>query len=191
MASNYGFVSGSDGSSGGGGSSIGGFGSVVFMASMETVRTFDKLARRSHAVYAEHETAGGKPALEFTGLGLDEVSFEMLFHASLGVNPASEVDALREMLTSGQAYPLTVGSVAYGNFVILEIRDTVIHTLRGTPTVATAQLSIKEYVETLPGAGGSAMAKDAASRGQSGKGGPVQVPGTKQSTQTRVCTPKG
>lgn len=190
MTANYGMVSGSGGSPGGG-SSIGGFGQVVFMASAGVVRTFDKLSRRSYAVYAEHQTAGGKPALEFTGLGLDEVSFEMALHASLGVNPASEVDALREMRMSGQAYPLTIGSVSYGNFVILEIGDTVTHTLRGTPTVATVQLSIKEYTENLPGPGDTAMARDMASRSESGKGGPIPVPGAKSCMQPRVCTPKG
>lgn len=168
---------------------IGGFGEVVFQVSADVVKTFEALARKSRAVYADHEVVIGKPASEFTGMDLDETSFQMILNATLGVSPEREVEALREMQATGKAHLLTIGDKPRGYFTIREIGDAVTHTLRGAPIIMTVDVTLKEYEEKLPGAGSEAAARDAATRGETGVGGPEKIPNAGQPMRSRECRP--
>lgn len=168
---------------------IGSFGEVVFLVSARLVRTFEQLERSSRAIYADHETVAGKPASEFTGLALDEVPLTMVLNAALGVNPAEEAETLRNMLASGKAYPLIIGGRMWGNFTLREVSEVVNHTLGGGILISTVEVSLVEYVESLPGPGSAAAARDAANRSVTGKGGPEKVAGAKPPTRDCVFTP--
>lgn len=164
---------------------IGNFGSVVFSVSAEQVKTFEAFSRTSVAVFADHEVIFGKPASEFTGEELDCISFAMHFNAGLGVNPAEEADTLREMKSTGNAHMLVIGGRALGWFTIREVGETVHHSLRGGTTDSSVTVSIKEYAMQPTAAAAAAMARDAASRAMTGRGGPEKVPGAKPALQSR------
>ncbi len=164
---------------------IGYFGPVKFTASAEQVKTFEAFSRTSVAVFADHEVLHGKPASEFTGEELDGISFTMHFNAALGVNPAAEADTLREMKSTGNAYMLVIGGRTLGWFTIREIGETVHHTLRGGTTDSSVTISIKEYAMQPTAAAAAAVARDAATRATTGRGGPEKVPGAKPALQDR------
>lgn len=129
--------------------SIGTFGSVTFEAAEKKVRTFDEFKRTTSAKYEEHAIIGQKPLLEFVALGLDTITFQMVFSVSLGLNPAKEVQMLREILQKYQYYPLIIGSKSLGNFVIENLSETWRHVdNRGNPLHIAVDVSLKEYATT-------------------------------------------
>lgn len=170
---------------------IGCLGQVVFVANAETVRTFEGFSRSMRAVYADHQVAGGKPASEFTGLNLDEVSFTMELNATLGISPDDEVRRLEDMMKAGEAHILLIGNRPKGYFTIRELGEAVRHTYRGTPVATSLSISLMEYDDKLPGTGSAAMAREAATRSTTGQGGPKRIPGSPAPSQTRDVTVKG
>ena len=172
-------------------SGIGSLGEVVFEVSANTVRTFDEYRRTARAVYADHETMSGKPASEFTGLELDDVTFTMTFNAALGVVPDQEVDVLEEMLHSGNAHMLVIGTRTRGYFTIRQFTESYRQLIRGIPVVVGVDVTLKEYDPRDTGAGAEAMTREQSSRGSTGKGGPRKVPGAKPALQDRQLSVKG
>ncbi|MCD8349564.1 MAG: phage tail protein [Planctomycetaceae bacterium] len=158
---------------------LGGFGTVVFEVSADTVRTIETFQRTSRAIYADHQTGPGKPSSEFTGEDLDEISLPMTLHLGLGVRPADEVDRLREMKSSAAAHALILGTRVYGFFTLREVNDTVETFFGAIPAIVRVELLLKEYDDPTSGPGSEAARRDAANRAITGKGGPKPVPGGK------------
>lgn len=142
--------------------SIGSYGDVVFQVFSGFAKTFENYSRTSRAVYADHQVVIGKPASEFTGEDLDEISFDMHFNATLGVSPAAEADKLREMLSSGKAHMLLVGNKPIGYYTLREVSEAVTHTLRGAPVVSTVTVSLVECVFQPSPAAAAAQSREAA-----------------------------
>lgn len=169
---------------------IGCLGDVVFQVSSDTVRTFEDFSRTTRANYVDHPVAGGKEASEFTGPSLDEVTFSIQLNASLGISPEDEMDALRAMAEEGSAHLLLIGNRPKGYFTIRQLAESVLFTLRGTPTVTMVDVTLVEYVDNLPGSGTEAENRDARNRDATGKGGPRKVAGAAQPSRYRKLTPR-
>ena len=122
------------------------------------VLSFHDLTRNTSANFAEHERNGGKPYLEYSGPGLDEVS---LIIAQLGVNPLEIQAALHKYAEDGTPNMLVVGGKKIGDnpFVIVTISDIYkrFYT-NGKPTAISMQITLKEYanqvarITTIPSA---------------------------------------
>ena len=129
--------------------SIGTFGPVTFEAAEKKVRTFDEFKRTTSAKYEEHAVIGAKPLLEFLAPGLDAITFQMVFSAALGLNPAKEAQALRDIVQKHQYYPLIIGSKSLGNFVAEQLAETWRHVdNRGNPLYIAMDVTLKEYIES-------------------------------------------
>lgn len=129
--------------------SIGTFGPVTFEAAEKKVRTFDEFKRTTSAKYEEHAVIGAKPLLEFLAPGLDAVTFQMVFSAALGLNPAKEAQTLRDIVQKHQYYPLIIGSKSLGNFVAEQLTETWRHVdNRGNPLHIAMDVTLKEYIES-------------------------------------------
>ncbi|MGG3322325.1 phage tail protein, partial [Brevibacillus centrosporus] len=98
-------------------SSLGNLGPVVFVATQETLRTFQEFTRSSASRYADHEILGKKPKSQWIGPGLDTISFSMAFDALYGLNPRKELNQLVELERSGKALPLAIGGVGIGVYM--------------------------------------------------------------------------
>ena len=85
---------------------IGALGDITFECSREVFRTITDYQREVKARYAEHKLIMKTPALEFLGSDVGEISFKMIFSASLGVNPREESARLQKMCQEGEAVPL-------------------------------------------------------------------------------------
>lgn len=128
---------------------IGTFGPVVFVASAETVRTFDDLSRKEQGRWAKHDVVLKKPVSEFLGPDLGTVTFKMRFDASLGVNPRKEMDKLLEMVRDGKAYPLIIGGKGLGlsKWSLQDIsQDWKYLENRGHLIVGEVTVNLEEYI---------------------------------------------
>ena len=127
---------------------IGAYGDTVFEVSNFRVTTFDKFKRDTKAKYAEHETIGQPPKLEFLHRELETISFTMTFHKSLGITPFDEVQKLRDMCKVGEADFLIIGNHAYGeNQWIIESISESAETWDNEGKIYSSKVdvSLKEY----------------------------------------------
>ena len=134
--------------------SIGTFGPLTFETSEKRVRTFDAFKRKTGAKFEEHAIIGLKSKLEFTAPGLDDISFQVVFSAYLGLNPAKEIDSLREIVQKGEYHPLIIGGKTLGKFVIESVAEAWNHVdNKGNLLDAAVDISLKEYIESASKSG--------------------------------------
>jgi phage protein U len=169
---------------------IGYIGDLIFMSSQMSVRTFNNLTRKTTAQFAEHAVIRNKPVSEFTGMDLDEFSFEMLFYGGLGVEPLTEFDSLQKMANSGKAQPIFLHGKKQGNFTIRGLEGNETHWHLNRPIVMVVSLSLKEFVDSISVAAEMKLREDELRRGSTGIGGPERLQGAAEPTQTRNLTPK-
>ncbi len=125
---------------------VGTFGHIAFEVSDSRLYVVGEVARTTGARYEEHLVTGGKPRLEFMAPNLDDITLEIKLQAGYGVNPAAEINKLRTICQSGEAYPLMIGGDNLGRFVIVEISDNWKHSLGdGRVTVLEGSVKFKEY----------------------------------------------
>jgi len=129
--------------------SIGTFGPLTFETSEKRTRTFDAFKRKTGAKFEEHAIIGLKPKLEFTAPGMDDISFQVVFSAYLGLNPAKEINSLREIIQKGEYHPLIIGGKTLGKFVIESMSEAWNHVdNKGNLLDAAVDISLKEYIES-------------------------------------------
>lgn len=127
---------------------IGMLGDTVFEASTERVFTFRGMARTGSPRLQEHAIVGRKPALEFIGPGLDEVSFSIRLDTFLGVAPEEELKRLREARDEGQVLTLTIGGDYLGRWVIVSAEEAhTRHNGEGRLVVADVALTLREVAD--------------------------------------------
>ena len=129
---------------------IGSLGDVVFEVSSEIVRTFKDFQIQHGARYTEHAIMNRKGLLEFIGLNAASASLNIRLDAGLGVNPAKELETLREILKNHEAVPLIFDDEIQGDGLwVLENLDEKFEVLdnHGTPIIVEASLKLKEYIE--------------------------------------------
>ena len=129
---------------------IGAFGEILFEVSSFRVLTFDGYKRKTAHKYATHEVHNRVSILESVGMEPEEISLEILLHNGLGVNPAEELERLREMCRAGQPNYLIIGAEAINGtqFVITELSEDVkVWSAVGTINEAKVQVKFKEYAE--------------------------------------------
>lgn len=127
--------------------SIGSLGSITFECSSEVFRTIKDYRREVKARYAEHKLIMKTPALEFLGADTGEISFRMIFSASLGVNPKEESARLQKMCTDGEAVPLVLGSEVIGELWVVESvnESATAWNNKGDILLSEVDVRLKEY----------------------------------------------
>jgi phage protein U len=127
---------------------IGTFGKVTFESSTNKVRTFSGASRNGSGRWATHDVGGIKPATQFLGPGLEEISFEIKLSVSLGVNPSAEIDALRAMRDAGEYATLILAGKPIGKFSLDSVSETWDQVDNGGRILgATVSLKLREYRE--------------------------------------------
>ncbi|KEO84751.1 phage tail protein [Tumebacillus flagellatus] len=127
---------------------IGALGDVVFVASADTIRTFEDFKRSSSGRWAAHAVLGKKPVSQFIGPDLDKVTFKIRFDVMYGMNPRAELNRLLEMQRSGVAVPLVIGGKALGvNLWVVTDLDQDWNTIdnKGNLLKANANITLQEY----------------------------------------------
>lgn len=131
---------------------LGSLGSIVFIASEKTLRTFKDFRRSGGGRYTAHEVLGQKPLTQWIGPGLDTVNFVMRFDAKFGVNPRKEMDNIVALERAGKALTLTIGGKGVGTALwIITGYEQTWSTVDNLGNVLTAEVSIslQEYIHVV------------------------------------------
>lgn len=127
---------------------IGSFGDVIFEVTEKKVHTFKNMERKGSARWNDHEVIQHKPRSEFVGPGLEEISFAILLKADLGVNPAKQLELLRDMRDTGKVAFLVIGEkpVSQNPWSIQQITESYkIVDNKGNILSAEVNISLKEH----------------------------------------------
>lgn len=132
---------------------IGYFGPIKFETSDKRVLTFSGFSRSSSAKIAVHDSIGGKPKSEYTGVDLDTITFSISLNASQGVNPREMADKLLKMNRNGEAHALVIGKSGLGfdKWIITNVSqawNTIFN--KGQLYSCKVDLTLQEYVSTMP-----------------------------------------
>lgn len=168
---------------------IGSFGGVIFQVSSSHISTFDELTRRVSAKFADHDVAGQKPISEQTGEELDEITFNMTL-SSQYCKPEQELLKLNRILSSGVANRLIIGSRNLGKFTLREFEENLTHVGKnGKLLFVDVSVTLVEFVDSFSNNALTAQREDEARRGETGKGGPLRLPGAPPASRERPMTP--
>lgn len=101
---------------------------------------------RGAATWAEHALVQGKPRLQCIGDELDEITLDIVLHASLG-NPQARLEQMKRAKAQHQPMALVLGGGDYlGAFVLTELQTLLQRTLpTGEALSATARIVLREY----------------------------------------------
>lgn len=133
---------------------VGYMGDIVFVASEAELRTPANISRSGGARWEEHKLHLMKPASEFAGPDLEQLSFKMHFSKANGVDPLEEIDTLRSMRDNGEVFPLVLaGSPITENYWRIEsISDADnFYDGKGNLIRSAVTVSLKEYDNTGEG----------------------------------------
>ena len=128
-------------------SGVGSFGPVGFTVSTQEVYTLSELSRRREAGYAEHKVVNSQARLQFTGIGLWEVTLRVRLSRSW-TDPEARIAELTAIQEAGEYHPLAVGGRNLGTFVLASYSEAVKTFGRGGEIErAELDLTLREYPE--------------------------------------------
>ena len=103
---------------------------VAFNVSSETIETFTNMKVRKQANYSTHKIHGHKAVPEMTGMDADQVTFDIVLSAYLGVNPKKEIEKLEAFMRDGTICNLVLGDQLFGTWVVKSIPYNVEYVYR-------------------------------------------------------------
>lgn len=128
---------------------IGCLGDVPFTVSSRAVQTIDNMKWSGSARYAVHQRHGIRALPEFTGIDLEQISFDFLLLASLGADPMDEIERIQNYERKGRPVPFILGDKVYGRYrwtvVSHEIKAQAFDA-RGNLMSVTVSVKLQEYV---------------------------------------------
>lgn len=127
------------------------FGSERFEVSDSRAMPISGFQRKTAGRYNEFDRIGKKPLTDFTGPGLDAVSFSVKLNASLGVEPRDVMDHWSNLADAGTVNVLVFGGKVLGaNLWQLKSVGQSWGTVNGSGRVlsATMDLEFEEYVQS-------------------------------------------
>lgn len=130
---------------------VGNYGPVPFIVSSHGIRTYRDLERSRADTWAEHQVLDGPALLQRTGTGLDQLRFKVRLAASLGTDPATEMQLLREFMNMAKPWPLFISFWVIGTYVLTEVRESWNKTSPwGRLIDADLDCTFKEYKQWTP-----------------------------------------
>lgn len=121
-------------------------GDVYFVVSGYKILTPNDVSRSRQARIAKHDILGKKPKLEFQGVDLAEISFNIRFDESLGVDIKREFRKLNNMFENGLVADFAIGSEYYGEYLISRLDDNIRRTYgSGDTLVLETSITLQEY----------------------------------------------
>lgn len=125
---------------------VGSLGKVIFACSNFYIKTLDSLNRDVNYRWIEHQIIGSKPKLQFDGVNLENIKFNIHLNAAFNVNPAKSAQELKEYGAKGEKLRFILGGKVIGTYVIENISE-VYKSYTGLGAVIKIDLSLqlKEY----------------------------------------------
>ena len=114
----------------------------------DQVFTFSEMTREITSRWTNHEPQGVKPKPEFLGAGLQAASLTITVSATLGVRPRDVLEEIENMVETGTAERLVIGTRPVGNnpFRLTGSSETwaVVYN-RGELVRASMTINLEEY----------------------------------------------
>ncbi|MCD8199799.1 MAG: phage tail protein [Coriobacteriaceae bacterium] len=130
---------------------IGSLGDIVFTVSDSTVRTFTNFVYSGSAQYSTHQRHVSSALTEFVGVDPEQITFDIILNAYLGVTPSSDLKTLQKYERNGTVLSLVIGDTTYGQYRwnLLSHSLTASHFDKsGDITVATVSITLQEYLKS-------------------------------------------
>lgn len=127
---------------------IGAFADLVFEVEGDRVLTFDQFKHDIKSRFAKHDLINQEPVLEWLGADTQKITMTITLTATLGVNPAVEMQKVHDLCLNGDADWLIVANSVIGGrlFVITEASCKSISTDKsGNPLVAQMDVTFESY----------------------------------------------
>lgn len=121
---------------------------IVFEVSDDAVMTFQNMSREISGRWADHEAMGVKPKSEFLGPGNQSISLPITLSAALGVRPRTVLQTVEDMVESGAAEYLVIGTRPVGKnpFRLTGSSETWDRVYsKGELAKATVTITLEEY----------------------------------------------
>ncbi len=121
---------------------------IVFEVSDAAVMTFQSMSREISGRWAEHEAMGVKPKPEFLGPGNQSISLPITLSSALGVRPRTVLQTVEDMVESGAAEYLVIGTKPVGKnpFRLTGSSETWDRVYsKGELAKATVTITLEEY----------------------------------------------
>lgn len=93
---------------------IGAFADLVFEVSGEKVLTFDEFKHDVKSRFARHELINQPPVLEWLGSDTQKITLTVTLTTALNVNPADEIETVKQLCLDGVADWLIIGNEVVG-----------------------------------------------------------------------------
>lgn len=129
---------------------IGALGLIPFYVSGKAVQTIQNVVWSGSANFASHNRIGSTTLVEATGSNADNISFDMLLSADLGVNPWDAISAIVQAERKQSALQLTIGDHGYGRYRwVIESHNINLNRfdLNGNLTEALVSVKLVEYLK--------------------------------------------
>lgn len=121
---------------------------IVFETSDEKILTFGGMTREVSGRWTDHDVLGAKPKPEFLGPGNQVITMSITLSAALGVRPRAVLETIEQMVESGTAEYLVIGTRTVGKnpFRLTGASETWDKVYsRGELAKATVTITLEEY----------------------------------------------
>ena len=128
---------------------IGAFADLVFEVSGEKVLTFDEFKHDVKSRYARHELINQPPVLEWLGSDTQKITLTVTLTTALNVNPADEIETVKQLCLDGVADWLIIGNEVVGATMWVITDESTKATAwdgEGNIIVASMDLTFESYV---------------------------------------------
>lgn len=112
------------------------------------VMTFQNLTQSVKGRWATHNIIGKKPASEFLGPDMRQITLPITLSSELGMNPRKVLESIEKAVEKGSAYDFIIGGTKVGRYQwvitsMSETWDTVLN--NGILVRAKVSLTLEEY----------------------------------------------
>jgi len=163
---------------------------IIFVASSLFTQTYQGMTRKASGRYIDHEVINGPPVTEYTGRSLKDMDIEIMLHSKLCMDPLSAYERLEKACDSGRPQLVFLEGKNYGGYTIRSLEGETTHWAYGRPAVMQINMTMREYISSLPTAADQKKREDELRRAETGKGGPDRLPGTGGATTPLALTPE-
>ena len=125
---------------------IGSLGDIPFETSASIVSTPRDISRKISSRYETHYVLGAKPRLEYLSEELDSITMQIRLVEMGELQPEAELARLAALCRQGQAVPLILMGVNFGNVIIESVTERWRGKGKSGPFCIDATLELKEYV---------------------------------------------
>ena len=125
---------------------IGSLGDIPFETSASLVSTPRDISRQISSRYETHYVLGAKPRLEYLSEELDSITMQIRLVEMGELQPEAELARLAALCRQGQAVPLILMGVNFGNVIIESVTERWRGKGKSGPFCIDATLELKEYV---------------------------------------------